>query len=442
MKKLFAILTLFTFAALNVFAADKSKPNIVFLFADDLGIDGINCYGSDRFKNKTPNIDALAKSGIRFERGYSTPLCGPSRCQIMTGRYGFRTGGYANQTAHTPSSWDEPSLAKTLKQAGYATGMAGKWRQMGETPGDWGFDEYITDNTAGGWYWKDNYIKNGKVVKEAKEVYVPDVCRDFAKDFFKRHKDEPFYFYYPTHLVHGPILRTPDTKKGVTDRETLYNDNLAYLDKQIGQLVAELDKLGLREKTLIIFSIDNGTAQRSLTIGGREINGHKGTMLEGGVRVPLIASWKGTTPAGKVLKDLVDFSDFFPTFAEVAGAKLPQHMKLDGHSFAPQLRGEKGKPRDWVYVQLHNNWYVRNAGWKLNQAGELFDMSDAPFVEKLIAVDGQSKAAKAAREKLQKTLDELNPASGEVVEPREKPAKMKKRKRMKDSATPSPANKL
>ncbi|MEO6183712.1 MAG: sulfatase/phosphatase domain-containing protein, partial [Verrucomicrobiota bacterium] len=159
-------------------------------------------------------------------------------------------------------------------------------------------------------------------------------------------------------------------------------------------------------------------------------------MKEGGVRVPLIANWKGTTPQGKVLKDLVDFSDFFPTFAEVAGAKLPKDVKLDGHSFAPQLRGEKGKPRDWVYVQLQNNWYVRNDGWKLNQAGELFDMSDAPFVEKLVVVEGQSKEAKAARHELQKALAELNPASGKTAEPREKPNKMKKRKRLRDAATP------
>ena len=254
MKRFLAFLGAVAVATITSPAADTpSRPNIVFLFADDLGIEGISCYGSDRFKDKTPNIDALAKTGIRFERAYSTPLCGPSRCQIMTGRYGFRTGGLNNQVAGNPSFKDEPSLAKTLKQAGYVTGMAGKWRQMGATPGDWGFDEFVTDNTAGGWYWKSNYIKNGRSVKTDKEVYCPDVCRDFAKDFFRRHKDEAFYFYYPTHLVHGPIVRTPDTKPGVTNRETLYNDNVAYLDKQIGQLVAELDKLGLRERTLILF---------------------------------------------------------------------------------------------------------------------------------------------------------------------------------------------
>ena len=145
MKKILATLTVLAALAVNLLAADQSpRPNIVFLFADDLGIDGINCYGSDRFKDKSPNIDALAKTGIRFERCYSAPLCGPSRCQIMSGRYGFRTGGVNNQAAHIPSFKDEPSLAKTLKQAGYATGMAGKWRQMGDSPGDWGFDEFIT----------------------------------------------------------------------------------------------------------------------------------------------------------------------------------------------------------------------------------------------------------------------------------------------------------
>ena len=149
------LLTLaFVFAtSLQVFAADQnSRPNIIFILADDTGIEGYGCYGSDRFKGKTPNIDALAKSGVCFERCYSAPLCGPSRGQIMTARYGFRTGGLTNPTAHRPSFKKEPSLAKTLEQAGYVAGRAGKWRQMGDCPGDWGFDEYITDPTPRGWY--------------------------------------------------------------------------------------------------------------------------------------------------------------------------------------------------------------------------------------------------------------------------------------------------
>ena len=215
MKKSFTTLTCFAAVALNLLGAGKpARPNILFILADDTGIDDYGCYGSDRFKGKTPNIDALAKSGLRFERCYAEPLCGPTRTTLMTGRYVFRTGAINNQITHATSFRNEPSVARTLKQAGYATGMAGKWLQMGDSPGDWGYDEFITDNTAAGWYWKSNYNKNGQHVDAGKEVYCPDVCMEFTKDFFKRHKNEPFYFYFPTHLVHGPILRTPDTKPG------------------------------------------------------------------------------------------------------------------------------------------------------------------------------------------------------------------------------------
>jgi len=231
---------------------------------------------------------------------------------------------------------------------------------------------------------------------------------EFTLDFLRRHRDGPFYFYFPTHLVHGPILRTPDSKPG----GILYDENVAYLDKQVGQVVAELDRLGIRENTLIIFTGDNGTARQSGTIGGRQINGQKGTMLEGGAHVPFIANWKGVAPAGRVLKGLLDFSDVFPTFTELAGARMPSGVKFDGRSFAPQLRGQPGHPREWIFVQLGNRWYTRNTGWKLNQNGELFDMSDAPFVEKFIPAEGQSAAVKAARASLQAVLDELNPAAG------------------------------
>jgi arylsulfatase A len=397
-------------------------PNIVFILSDDYGLDGVGCYGSDRHKERTPNLDALARDGIRFERCYSTPLCGPTRCQIMTGRYPFRTGGLTNQTAGRPAPQDEYPLARVLKEAGYDTCCVGKWRQMGATPGDWGFTEYITDQTAGGWYWQKSYTKNGQLIKTDKEIYFPDVAHDFALDFLRRHvaaaaspPAKPFFLYYSSHLVHGPILRTPDSKPDEKDRDALYNDNVAYLDKQMGGLAAELDRLGLRENTLIVFSGDNGTAGQSGTIGGRQINGHKGTMMEGGVRVPLIANWKGVAPAGRVLKDLVDFSDLLPTFAEAAGAKLPEGVTIDGRSFAPQLHGQKGNPREWIFVQLGRNWYVRDDGWKLNQGGELFDMKDAPFVEKLIAADSTDEAAVAARKRLQAVLDKLNPAGGKTI---------------------------
>src|SRR5438034_8594644 len=147
-----------------------------------------------------------------------------------------------------------------------------------------------------------------------------------AMDFVRRHRDGPFFVYYPTHLVHGPILKTPDS---APDSKDLYADNIAYMDKLLGKVVAELGRLGILEKTVIVFSGDNGTARESGTIHTRQINGAKGSMWEGGSRVPLIASWKGKTPSGKVLTDLVDFSDFYATFSELAGVKPQQGLPID-----------------------------------------------------------------------------------------------------------------
>lgn len=397
------------------------KPNIIFILADDLGIDGLGCYGSDTYGKQTPNIDALAKAGVRFETCYAAPLCGPSRCLLMTGRYAFRTGGLTNaswrQGGPGARSQDEHPIARLLKENGYATCQSGKWRQIAETPKDWGFDEYCTDQTAAGWYWRRRYNTNGRIVIARQQVYCPDIVHDFAVDFVRRNKAKPFFLYYAPHLVHLPMERTPDSKPGTTNEKALYADNLAYLDKQVGDLLKELDALNLREKTLIVFSGDNGTVGKFVSpIGGRTINGHKGQLLEGGSRVPLIANWKGVAPEGKLVRDLIDFSDVYATFAQVAGAKLPEKLTFDGHSFAPQLRGQVGKPREWVFVQLGKHWYVRSEGWKLTESGALFDMKEAPFVETPVPANSTEADARAARKKLQKVLDALNPKTGRADE--------------------------
>lgn len=398
-------------------AAERAKPNIIFVLADDLGIDGVSCYGGDR--HQTPRIDALAASGTRFQTCYAAPLCGPSRCLLMTGRYAFHTGGLTNQSwrggGPGAKSADEYPMARVMKQAGYATGQAGKWRQIGELPGDWGFDEFLTDNTAGGWYWETHYNKNGQNLHLPEGTYGPDVIQKFTFDFIRRHKNKPFFFYYAMHLVHKPTLRTPDSSPSTTNINELYDENIKYMDKQVGALVDELEKQGIRNNTLIIFSGDNGTAAGyPCPVHGRMINGWKGSMLEGGSRVPFIASWPGVTPAGKVLDDIVSFADPYVTFADLTGAKLPEGVKPDGQSFAAQLRGETGTPRQWAYVQLGGKWYVREPGYKLNQAGELFDMSDAPFVEKPVDPKADTDQSKTARQRLTAALAELNPATGKT----------------------------
>jgi len=399
-----------------------AKPNIIFILADDYGIPGVGCYGGTY---KTPNIDSLAAGGIRFERCFAAPLCAPSRALCMFGRYAFRTGVLDNGRGAAAKPDKEVSIAKTLRQAGYATALAGKWSQLSyfdtaEEGRAWGFDEFLRwDKSKGERYWQPALNKNGQPVPVTEASYGPGLHHEFVVDFIKRHRDGPFFVYYPTPLIHGPILRTPDSKEGGKGKakgkgeNSLYADNIAYLDKLVGKLVAALDEMKLREKTLIVFTGDNGSVPVG-TINGRSVDGHKSTLLEGGSRVPLIANWKGVTPPGRVLKDLVGFSDFYATFAELAGAKLTEGLTFDSQSFAPQLRGEKGSPREWTYVQLGAKWYVRNDGWKLTEKGELFDMSDAPFAQKLVPADARSPEAKAAREQLQGVLDKLNPAAGET----------------------------
>ncbi len=412
-KFLVAVVFLFLWAA-AVAAADIGKPNIVFILADDLGVGNVGCYGADHAK--TPNIDALAKSGTRYTHAYTAPLCGPSRAIIMTGRYAFRTGATNQDATGLMKPTVETMIPKMLKSAGYVSSCIGKWGQLPLGPAEWGFDTYFKFKGSGK-YWNtqtgaSHYEVNGKSIKLKDKEYLPDLMHQSAVDFIRQNRDKPFFLYYSLSHVHAEILPTPESPPNSKD---LFADNLAYMDKLVGKLVAELDRLKLREKTLIIFFGDNGTGKahaRASTIGGKPLAGEKGSMVEGGAHVPMIVNWPGFTPAGRVSADLIDSSDFLPTFAQLAGTKLPEKVTLDGRSFAAQLRGEKGTPRESIFIQLARMWYVREAGWKLNQAGELFDMSNAPFEEKLVSLTQQDENARAARARLQKALDQLNPAGG------------------------------
>ena len=406
-----------------------THPNIIFILADDLGLGNVSCCGADNYK--TPRLDALAKSGVRFEHCYSTPLCGPSRAQILTGRYPFRTGMTGNNRGSVLQPANEIMMPRVLKPAGYVTAQVGKWNQLPLQPGDWGFEEYLRF-AGSGKYWREQdakYTLNGEPKDLPEGKYLPDVLHEFLVDFITRHRDQPFYVHYAMSHIHGPILRTPDSASG---DKAFYADNIAYMDMLVGKLVDELERLKLRDNTLIVFVGDNGTAPGSAdgaTVqGGKRLSGQKGTMLEGGSRVPMIVSWPAGGASGKVRSDLVDFSDFLPTLAEMAGAKLPEGVTIDGHSFAPQLRGKSGDPRRWVYVELNGQWYARSARWKLNNAGELYDMKDAPFVEKPVPADTTDAEALSAKKRLQGVLDRLNPAAGKQPPPAGKQARRQQRR--------------
>jgi len=421
MNKLFFSLVFVAFGTiLNVSAQSKkvitstSKPNIIYILADDLGIGDVSCYGSDN--NKTPIIDKLAQGGIRFTHGYTAPLCGPSRAMILTGRYPFRTGAVNQDMVEQIKPENEVLIPSVLKTAGYTSAMVGKWSQFGLTPKDFGFDDYITFQGSGD-YWatekkkSENYIENGVNKKLDTLTYMPDLMHQHLVDFITTNKDKPFFLYYSMVHVHSLIQRTPDSKPG----SDLYADNTAYMDKLVGKLLSVLDDLKLKENTLIVFMGDNGTASiysERGTIGGKALSGKKGSMLECGSLVPTIASWPGVIEPGNVSDLLIDSSDILPTFADLAGAKLPTKNVIDGRSFLPQLMGKKGNPREWIFIELGNKWYVRNDKWKLNREGELFDMSNAPFQEKLVSNYAENKEASAAYSHLQSALKSLSPEKG------------------------------
>ena len=420
--------------------APSSKPNIIYILADDLVFAELGCNGGDAYK--TPNIDALAAGGVRFTHFYTAPLCGPSRSLILTGRYAFRTGA-TNQDACAnlvrTGAKAEVMIPTLLKKAGYATAMIGKWGQLSPSgsPAEWGFD-YDLHFKGSGIYWNstvvkgmtpdgavrgnpDPYTLNGKTLKLGDKQYMPDLLHRHVVDFLEANQKQPFFLYYSMSHVHGEILPTPDSvpgkagAKGEERAAELYRDNVVYMDKLIGKLLTELDRLKLRDNTLIVFMGDNGTAKAQsdrATIGGKRLEGEKGSMKEGGGLVPFFINWRGVASVGKVNSNVADASDLLPTFAEVAGVPVPTDRVMDGKSLVPYMKGETTVLRPWVYNQLGPNWYVREAGWKLNQAGELYDMKNAPFSETLVPAESKDPAAVAARTRLAAALAQLNPAGG------------------------------
>jgi arylsulfatase A-like enzyme len=260
---------------------------------------------------------------------------------------------------------------------------------------------------------------------------------NFVEDYIQRHQGEPFFLYYPLTLPHDPWIQTrghastggfagelrafygPQEEKVTAtendERQRRFGSMVEYVDALVGRVTAQIDALHLSEKTLVVFTGDNGTypALRS-TINGREMSGDKGRPTDAGTHVPLIAQWKGRIQPGKVNQDLVDFTDFLPTLADVTGARLPDGVAVDGHSFAPQLRGQKGKPRDWIFCHYDPHWlnfefarYAQDKQYKLYHNGALYDYRQDPLEKKPLAPASLTAAQEQNRRKLQRVLDTL-----------------------------------
>ena len=424
------LLLLLAVAVATLHAAPPSaKPNIVFILADDIGFQSLGCYGGVETKGygsvRTPNLDAMAKSGMRFEHCFACAVCSPARAELLTGQYNFRSGftsiAGVRGAATMLDAAAHPTLAMKLKAAGYVTAIAGKWHlgppeSKDEIPATSTLDtKYPHIEECG---FERQCIFGGGHLESYGEpkpgAYTPEIFQQWVLRFIESRKDkpEPFFLYYASPLPHGPLEPTPLNPNGPGAGKRGDPANfpyvMEYLDQQVGEVVQKLTALGMRENTLVIFAADNGgDAFTTVMRDGREITGHKGSLDDTGSWVPMLADWPGVISAGCVNSNMVDFTDVMPTCIDLAGAAQPDG--LDGVSFASQLHGQPGQPREWVHVFQINRCFVRDTHWKLRENGQLFDVSNSPYVEKLILPRVETVESKAARARLQAALDKLHP---------------------------------
>ena len=405
------------------------RPNIVFILADDLGFEALGCYGGARYVGqgtvRTPNLDAMAKNGMRFQNCFSTPVCSPARSELLTGKYNFRTGfiDIAGRNGATESldARAHPTLAARVKSAGYVTAVAGKWHLgepenmkvlLGPTTKD---TDYPHPRECG--FDRQCVFSGGHLElygQPTPEDYTPARLQDWVLRFLESRKGqaEPFFLYYPSPIPHKPTHPTPLNPQGKRANKENFPYLIEYLDSQVGAVLKKLKELGLAENTLVFFSGDNGTHSEMTTemCDGRKIKGGKASLKDTGSHVPLLASWSGVIKPGTVHKGLVDFTDILPTCLELAGAKAPDG--IDGISFAPQLQGKPGQSREWIHSLLVNEYFVRDVRWKLRENGTLYDVSDSPYAETPVLPANDTPESKAARVRLQAVLDKLHPVGG------------------------------
>ena len=430
----------------------RRRPNFLVMLCDDIGAHELGLYGHP--VHQTPHLDELGRTGLWFETGYATPICHPTRFTLMTGQYGHHHGVY-----HFPKRPGGPpvpdegaddisrhvTFANLLQQAGYATAQCGKWQLSGEHPTlihETGFDTYRMwayrhnrpddaphdglwegkPGTKTARYWHPSIVQDGRALSTTIDDYGPDLFADFAIDFMREHRDEPFLVYYPMALVHSPYWPTPlddptDEEKPKHGKQN-WRSNVEYTDRIVGRLVAALDELDLRDDTIVFFIGDNGT-------GGDG----KAEPTERGCRVPFLVN--GPTrvqPQGRS-RELVDITDVLPTLCELAGVSLPSDRPIDGVSLVPYLEGQTQPLREWVYGFLGPHRIVRTRRHLLeantmNDFGRLFDCGDSRDGTGYRDItNDDSPAAAAVRRQMQTIL-----ADKPVPVVREKPRKRGEKK--------------
>lgn len=381
------------------------RPNIVLTIADDQGYGDIGYHGNEKIR--TPNLDRIASESVRLTQFYVSPVCAPTRASLMTGRYNYRTGVVDTYLGRSMMHPDEVTLAEILAKAGYRTGIFGKWH-LGDNypmrPNDQGFQEALvhrgggigqpSDPPGGSSYFDPVLQHNG--VEKKYSGYCTDIFANAAMRFIEENRDRPFFAYLATNAPHTPLeiaksYVSPYLEMGLNETTAKVYGMVANIDENIGLLLARLKKLGLAENTIVIFLTDNGPQQERYTYG---LRGRKGTVYEGGIRVPCFVRWPSILKSGRNIDRIAAHIDVLPTLLDACGARTPDGLLLDGVSLLPLLRGQDVPwPDRTLFFQWHRGdvpelyraCAARSQRYKLVNGKELYDIAADPGETKDIA---------------------------------------------------------
>ena len=342
---------------------EKSRPNVVLIITDDQGYGTVGVHGDDQVR--TPHMDRLANEGVAFDRFYGHPLCSPSRAALMTGRYFYRTGILHTSRGGALMSGDEVTAAELFRDAGYRTGIFGKWH-LGDNypmrPMDQGFEKAVWHKGGGIGQApvRPNSYFDSFLWREGEEFqakgYCTDVFFDEALAFIEKHQSEPFFIYIPTNAPHDPLeisddYADPYREMGLNDSVARIYGMVENIDDNIGRLMELLERLGLDEDTIIVFTSDHGPAGGRYNAGLRST---KGDVYEGGIRVPYFMRWPKGMPAGFKTDKIASHIDVLPTLLSLCNVDSPSDLRMDGVDLTPLIRGQKVEwPDRTLFIQTH-----------------------------------------------------------------------------------------
>ncbi|MFB0525791.1 MAG: arylsulfatase [Phycisphaerae bacterium] len=371
--------------------AERKQPNIILIITDDQGWGDIHSHGNDLIN--TPVLDKLADEGARFDRFFVSSVCAPTRASLLTGRYYLRTGTHGVTRGYENMRSEEVTIAEALKRAGYVTGCFGKWHNGAHYPyhpNGQGFDEFL-GFCAGHWnnYFDTTLEHNGQPVKT--KGYISDVLTDAVLGFIERHRKKPFFCYVPYNAPHGPF-QVPDKyfdkykARGLDDLLACIYAMCENLDDNIGRILKRLDELALSDNTIVLFLTDNGPNSDRYNGG---MKGRKGSIHEGGVRVPIFIRWPGRIKPGTNITQIAAHIDLFPTILELCSVPMPKTLPQDGVSLVPLLEGENtGWPDRMLFTfrsprgdTIGARGAVRTQRWRAvkdRKKWELYDMEADP----------------------------------------------------------------